>query len=263
MVDRIVTGEPAAQDADTAARNLALDEALLRAAPGTAALWVWRNPPCVVVGRGQTLAREVDLAACARDHVPVLRRATGGGTVYHDLGNLNLTLVLPGPAPAPVRLLGEILTRAVASLGLTAVTTERGLFVDGAKLSGFAALRTARGTLAHATLLVSTPAGSVQAYLAPAPRVAHLRDSHRAPVASLADHGVNAEPATAAAALLDAAAHVLGPVRVRPPNPAERRWRQWLLSVRYGHPAWHLTGRQKQEGPWTAEHASTSTARWC
>jgi len=79
--------------------NLALEEALVRAAPERALLRIWQNSTCVVVGRGQRVEREVDLAACRRDGVPVLRRSSGGGTVYHDLGNLNVTLVAPGRRP--------------------------------------------------------------------------------------------------------------------------------------------------------------------
>src|SRR5690348_18296079 len=71
------------------AENLAFDEALLRVAPASPVLWLWRNPVCVVVGRGQRIAREVRVGECERDGVPVLRRASGGGTVFHDPGNLN------------------------------------------------------------------------------------------------------------------------------------------------------------------------------
>jgi lipoate-protein ligase A len=67
-----------------AATGLALEEALVRACPPVPVLRVWQNPPCVVIGRAQQAAREADLAACAAAGVPVLRRASGGGAVYHD-----------------------------------------------------------------------------------------------------------------------------------------------------------------------------------
>src|SRR5512146_1431333 len=85
-------------DADPV-RNLALEEALVRAVPPAPLLRIWQNEPCVVLGRGQQPGREADLAACAACGVPVLRRASGGGAVYHDLGNLNITVAVPGWVP--------------------------------------------------------------------------------------------------------------------------------------------------------------------
>ncbi len=66
------------------AANLALEEALVRAVPPRPLLRIWQNGACVVIGRGQRVSREVNVAACAASGVPVLRRASGGGTVYHD-----------------------------------------------------------------------------------------------------------------------------------------------------------------------------------
>ena len=73
--------------------QLALEEALVRAVPPAPMLRIWQNETSVVLGRGQRLEREVNVAACAAaGGVPVLRRASGGGTVFHDLGNLNITI---------------------------------------------------------------------------------------------------------------------------------------------------------------------------
>lgn len=169
--------------------NLAFDEALVRAAPTRPLLWLWRNPQCVVIGRGQRPHREVDMVGCARDGVLVLRRGSGGGTVYHGNGNLNITLVLPG-TPNPLPVITELLTGMLAELGLAAKPNRRGITVAGRKLCGFAALRTPQAALAHAMLLVSAPQDAVTRYLAPAPARAHPLDSHRSPVTSLAALGV-------------------------------------------------------------------------
>src|SRR5262249_757521 len=83
------------------AANLALEEALARAGTPRPVLRIWQNAACVVIGRAQRPEREVNLAACAANGVPVLRRASGGGTVYQDLGNLNISLAVPGRAPPP------------------------------------------------------------------------------------------------------------------------------------------------------------------
>lgn len=54
-------------------------------------LFLWRNSPCVVIGRHQNPYVEANLPYLESANVPVVRRNSGGGTVYHDEGNLNLT----------------------------------------------------------------------------------------------------------------------------------------------------------------------------
>lgn len=239
-----------------ACHNLAFDEALLRARPRGSAVWLWRNPRCVVLGRGQTAEREVDLAACSSDGVPVLRRGSGGGTVYHDPGNLNITLVRPG-AVEPLALLGETLSTVVGSLGLRPRLTKRGLFVDGKKLCGFAALRTKHGVLAHSTLLVSTPAELVGRYLAPQPENTHPLDSHRSPVTSLAAQGISAHPEQL---IIDGFVHTLGPAAARGATESEVDHQARLLHTRYGFSPWHLTGAERKEEACPLRCASSSTA---
>src|SRR5215472_16017514 len=150
--------------ADQAA-NLALEEALARAGPPSPLLRIWQNESCVVIGRGQRAAREVNLAACAAGGVPVLRRASGGGTVYQDLGNLNISLAVPGRASGLMAEVAALIAAVVAPLGLEPRAGERGVFVGAAKVSGLASQVTRDGSLAHATLLVTTPASRVGAFL--------------------------------------------------------------------------------------------------
>src|SRR6516162_7980958 len=94
-MDLVVLDKPSSDPA----ANLALEEALVRAIPPAPLLRIWQNEACVVLGRGQRLEREVNAAAAAAARVPVLRRASGGGTVYHDPGNLNITIVVAGWVP--------------------------------------------------------------------------------------------------------------------------------------------------------------------
>ncbi|MGW4522976.1 lipoate--protein ligase family protein [Amycolatopsis sp. NPDC004378] len=227
------------------AENLAFDEALLRVAPESPVLWLWRNPVCVVVGRGQRIAREVRVAECERDGVPVLRRASGGGTVFHDPGNLNVTLVLPGPTDRPLETLGKVMSAAVDQLGLVPRIGDRGLFVGEAKLCGFAVFRTKTGLLAHSTLLVETSASLVGRYLTSAPPDPRPLDSHRSPVASLAEHGLRPGFPSVEAAVRAAASQILGTLVPRPPSAAELARQRALLHTRYRYPSWHADGSQR------------------
>jgi lipoate-protein ligase A len=148
------------------------------------------------------------------------------------------------------------MTGVIRELGLEATIGERGIFVGPWKVSGLAMHVTTTGTLAHATLLVTTRAQRVGAYLAAAPPDPRPLDSRRAPVASL--HALQPTVDVTAAARLVTAGHD-GPLRPRVPSAAERHWQARLLRERYDHPSWHLTGRPR-ETPWTTRLASTSTA---
>jgi lipoate---protein ligase len=246
-----------AEPGDPAA-NLALEEALARAVPSRPLLRIWQNGACVVIGRGQQPQREVNAAACAASGVPVLRRASGGGAVFHDLGNLNISLAVPGREPCLAGELAKLLTGAIWRLGLRAAAGERGLFVGSGKVSGLASQVTRGGTLAHATLLVTTTADRVLAYLTPAPPDQQPTDSHRSPVLPLAARDPALDiPACRDAVLAEASARY-GPLSSRPLRPAERRWQARLLAERYRHDSWHRTGQPK-EATWTTRPVLSST----
>jgi lipoate-protein ligase A len=163
-----------------------------------------------------------------------------------DPGNLNITLVLPGPADRPLEALGELMSATVAELGLPPRLGERGLFIGEAKLCGFAVFRTKTGLLAHSTLLISTAAERVGAYLTSAPPDPRPLDSHRSPVASLADHGLRAGVAEVSAAVRVAADRQLGSLDRRKPTEPEREWHSALLHSRYRYAQWHTEGAQRE-----------------
>jgi len=240
------------------AASLALEEALVRAVPCRPLLRMWQNRACVVIGRGQRVPREVNVAACAASGVPVLRRASGGGTVYHDPGNLNISMAVPGRVPGLAGELAALVAGVIGRLGLRASIGGRGVFIGTAKVSGLASLVTRDGTLAHATLLVTTPAERVQAYLTPAPPDRHPLDSHRSPVLPLCAHDPALDIGACQRAVLAEAAARYGWLSPRAPRPAELRWQAWLLAERYQHDSWHRTGRPK-EASWTTRPVVSST----
>ena len=245
------------------AANLALEEALIRAIPLAPVLRIWQNEACVVLGRGQRLHREVNLTACAAAGVAVLRRASGGGTVYHDLGNLNMTLAVPGWVPGLAGDLAALVAEVLRRLGLTPGVTERGVFAGPVKVSGLASQLTRGATLAHATLLVTTPAARVGAFHAPAPPDTHPLDSRRSPVLPLCEmvHGLCV--ATARSLVLAEAAKRYGPLAPRPVTVAEMGWQRRLLALRYGSGTWHATGRapveRTKEAEWTTRPVASCT----
>ncbi|KAF7302204.1 Lipoyltransferase/lipoate-protein ligase [Mycena indigotica] len=76
--------------------NLAFEDWLFRNAPvDSPLLFLYQNAPCVVIGRNQNPWKEVNLETLRFRNVPLVRRRSGGGTVYHDLGNTNFSIHLP------------------------------------------------------------------------------------------------------------------------------------------------------------------------
>jgi len=247
-------------------RNLAREEALARTRP-VPTLRLWRNERCVVLGRFQVTSAEVDERACRRLEVPVYRRLTGGGAVYQDAGNLNVTLVAPRDAPPfdarPERLgvpgLYEVVLRplaaAVRSLGIAAEAREREVVVRGRKISGVAAWLGAGSVLVHATLLIDADLRALHRVLdGPGdpgnPRWSHTR-SRRVPVTSLVREGLSANRRGAVEAAVVAAFDAMIPAnRLEPgmPTTAELSAESRLLTERYGRPDWHSSGRSREGG---------------
>ena len=128
--------------------NLAFEEYVFDHMTGDDVLLVWRNAPCVVVGCHQNICGEVRPALLRRMGVPVLRRSSGGGTVYHDPGNVNYTLMLSGDGADYDRCLRPV----IAALNALGAPVERGggsdLALGGRKISG-SAQRISHGRLLH------------------------------------------------------------------------------------------------------------------
>lgn len=158
-------------DCTDPAWNLALDEYLLTAFTDEA-LTLWRNGPSVIIGKNQNAMEEIDLDFVRTHQIPVVRRLTGGGAVFHDLGNINYTLVQACQA-------GDFnnyakFTRPIvdflATLGVQAELSGRNdLLIDGQKFSGNAQAVRGGRILHHGTLLFSADLSRLTGALRPQP----------------------------------------------------------------------------------------------
>jgi len=158
--------------------NLALDEALLLAANDeqeAETLRLWRNNNCVVLGRRENAALEVNLEEAAKHGTKIARRFTAGGTVYHDLGNLNWTLIFHRDTEVfsqwssmreMFEALSEPLVKALTDVGADAkFQSPNSINVDGSKICGMAAYLKSNSVLCHGTLLVTTNLTRLEALL--------------------------------------------------------------------------------------------------
>lgn len=128
--------------------NMSLDEWCLKNLPsGETFFWLWRNAPSVIIGENQNAASEVNLEYIRAHGIKLARRSTGGGAVYHDLQNLNYSIVGRSASPQSV-------VDALRSLGVPAELTGRNdIFVDGRKVSGYARRLEKDNVLVHGTLM--------------------------------------------------------------------------------------------------------------
>ncbi len=135
--------------------NLALEEHLFSYAADDQVLllYLWQNDRTVVIGRNQNAYTECNLTYAHENDIRIARRMTGGGAVYHDLGNVNYTMILPKQMYDIGRSTG-VIVRALNGLGIAAEKNGRNdICVGGAKISGNAYHTDERAGLHHGTIL--------------------------------------------------------------------------------------------------------------
>lgn len=135
--------------------NLAAEEYLFTHRSDTVLL-LYVNSPAVVLGTNQALESEVDQVYCRTHNLPIVRRLSGGGAVYHDEGNLNVCLLRnrePGCYPLDVGVT-QPLQAALLDMGLpVTMGTRKDLWLNGCKIAGTASHFNRTRSLHHATLL--------------------------------------------------------------------------------------------------------------
>ena len=225
--------------------NLAVEEALLdRVGPADMILYLWQNERTVVIGKNQNAWKECRAAELAADGGRLARRSSGGGAVYHDLGNLNFSFVAGSGVYDVARQTGVVL-RALQNLGIPAERTGRNdLLAAGRKFSGNAYLQKKDRACHHGTLMVDVDAARVERYLSPprAKLAAKGVDSVRARVINLVELLPGLDCARLARALEAAFAAEYGPAqRLSVADLDQAKVRQ--LRDRYASEAWRFGAR--------------------
>lgn len=148
--------------------NLASDEYILTSSEGDVFM-IWQNSRAVIIGKNQNAWAEIDLPFIEREKIPVVRRITGGGAVFHDLGNVNFSFVTKNTDDS--RLNFDKFTRPIVSylrsVGIDAALDGRNdIVAEGFKISGNAQccgtnFRGESVVLHHGTLLFSADLGAL------------------------------------------------------------------------------------------------------
>ncbi len=136
--------------------NLAMEEYLFNLDDGEDYLLLWINEPTIVVGKHQNTIEEINSQYVKEKQIHVVRRITGGGAVYHDLGNLNYSLIIKSDFKNDYDFKKFTLpiVRALSKLGVKAEQSGRNdILIDGKKFSGNAQFISKGKLLHHGTLL--------------------------------------------------------------------------------------------------------------
>lgn len=174
--------------------NLAAEEYLLKEF-SQPIFRLWRNSDSIIVGRYQNALAEIDIPYVEKHKIKVVRRLTGGGAVYHDLGNLNYTFIegqVKGEDSAAMfKRFTTPVKEALQNLGIAARLDGRNdLVIEGRKFSGNAVCLHKDRLLQHGTLLFSSSAEKISAALKEKGEKFRSRavNSNRREVTNIRDH---------------------------------------------------------------------------
>ena len=128
-------------------------------------MYLWKNHQTVVIGFNQNPYSECNVKLLLDEGGHLMRRGTGGGAVYHDLGNINFSFVAD-KALYDVRKQLSVIQDALLSYGLqTEISGRNDLTYDGRKFSGNAFAKGQKNDLHHGTILIKTDGAMMQRYL--------------------------------------------------------------------------------------------------
>lgn len=205
-------------------QNLAVEEYLLQnLREDQCILYLWQNQNTVVIGRNQNPWKECRVTLLEQEEGHLARRLSGGGAVFHDLGNLNFTFILPQTEYNLDRQL-TVIQNAVESLGITTERSGRNdVLAMGRKFSGNAFYKNGNQAYHHGTLLVAADMEKLGRYLNPSKAKLKAKgvDSVRSRVVNLQELNPSVTVDSLKIALRDAFSGVYG-------LPAEELSPSWL-----------------------------------
>ena len=148
--------------------NLAIEKQIMDTTPaGVCVLYLWQNQNTVVIGRNQNAWLECRTSLLAEENGVLARRLSGGGAVFHDLGNLNFTFIMRKEDYDLDKQLSVIQT-ACAFAGIQAEKSGRNdLLANGRKFSGNAFYQNQTHAYHHGTLMVDVEIDKLGRYLSP------------------------------------------------------------------------------------------------
>ncbi len=170
--------------------NLALEEYLFNTVePDEVIFYLWQNNNTVVIGRNQNAWKECNYEKLENDGGKLARRLSGGGAVYHDLGNLNFTFVMHKNNYNMEKQL-TVLKNSLKQFNVNAEFSGRNdMLIDGKKFSGHAYYYKDNKAYHHGTLLVNSYLGMLSEYLNPSKKKIESKgvDSVRSRVCNISD----------------------------------------------------------------------------
>ena len=239
-------------------RNIAAEKLLtLGAEAGSCTLFLWQNRDTVVIGRNQNAWEECRVSRFREEGGTLARRLSGGGAVYHDLGNLNFSFLARREDYDPARQ-SEVILRAVQKLGVPAERTGRNDFeAEGRKFSGNAFYEQKGCCCHHGTLMMDVDMNRMEQVLTVSGAKLRSRGvaSVRARVVNLKEYcpGIHRDQLTRV--LLESFEEVYGlpaePLRREPEETEIRREAvflasdEWLLGQRIP-----FTAAMEKRFPW-------------
>ncbi|MGE5678308.1 MAG: lipoate--protein ligase [Pseudomonadota bacterium] len=146
--------------------NLSVEELLMNCSePDEVLLFLWQNENTIVIGRNQNPFKECDVKRLKADDVRLIRRLSGGGAVYHDLGNLNFSFIA-SDKNHDIEQNMKIVLNSIAQFGIQGHFTGRNdLMTQGRKFSGNAFFSEKGMNCHHGTLLVDVDLDKLSRYL--------------------------------------------------------------------------------------------------
>jgi len=236
--------------------NLAFEEAVARqvgAGKSPPTLRFWRNRRAAMIGENQSVRLELHLDACRDLGVEVVRRFTGGGAVYHDLGNVNYSVCAPKPFSSSFESQQTLFSRSLEC----AVTCLKALGVDstgvpvntvtvhGRKISGGAGAVRWGAIFYHGSILANTDLEIIWKILKhdqPMPAATAFVQSTRLPVSSLeVELGREVDIEDVKRALRDAFTRTLSPnLIIGSPTQDELTVASELVKEKYGKDEWNM-----------------------